>query len=371
MAPDTLAASLAIWTSENGIPVHNLWFLLVHATHLARLLEHTEGGTEGDAEMPDLLGVLLAVAVERRLRRGVGRGYVAMAATLPRVRGRIDWLSTESGQQLLRGRVSCRFQALTHNTPRNSFARAALRALASRVTKADLRSRLLDLDRALASWGVDAMRPSAAAVIRDTPGPRELDDRLMVEAARLALDLVLPAEAEGGTTVTRLARDERLLRKIFEAGVAGYLRYHLHGRDGWSVRPQRRLKWPVEDPTLGLVALMPDMYVDIILERGPRRIIVDTKFTGMLALRQWSGDGLKSDHIYQIYTYLRSQEGVCARAERAEGLLLYPSLGRALEEAVTIQGHRIRFATLDLTLPAADLGASLISIVMGDLLPVA
>lgn len=360
------AASPATWTSETGIPVRNLWFLLVHAAGLARLLERAEGGTEGEAELPDLLGILLAAAAERRLRRGLGRGYVDATAALPRVRGRIDWLSTESGQQLLRGRVVCRFQELTHDTPRNRLARAALRALAPRVAEGGLRTRMLDLDRSLASWGVDETRPSAAALLRDVPGPREPDDRLMVEAARLALDLVLPAEAEGGATVTRLARDERLLREIFEAGVAGYLRHHLHGRDGWSVRPQRRLEWPAEAPTPGLAALLPGMCADIVLERGPRRIVVDTKFTGMLAPRHRGGDGLKSGHIYQLYSYLRSQEGSCPVADRAEGLLIYPSLGRALGEAVTLHGHRIRFATLDLTLPAGELGASLIDTVKGD-----
>ncbi len=33
---------------------------------------------------------------------------------------------------------------------------------------------------------------------------------------------------------------------------------------------------------------------------------------------------------------------------KSEGLMLHPSLGEHLDEEVVIQGHRIRFATVDL-----------------------
>ncbi|MGH7021975.1 MAG: hypothetical protein ACREEB_00130 [Caulobacteraceae bacterium] len=49
-----------------------------------------------------------------------------------------------------------------------------------------------------------------------------------------------------------------------------------------------------------------------------------------------------------MYAYLRSQCGKDALADRAEGLLLHLAVDAEVDEAVTIQGHRIRFATVDL-----------------------
>lgn len=356
-------ASQAVWHSEKGIPVRNLWFLLVHAAGLAQLLDPHGGSMDDEAELPDVLAILLAEAVERRLRRGLGRGYVATAAALPRVRGRIDWLATESRQLLLRGLVSCRYQELTFDRPRNRLARAALQAFAGRIRNPALVGRVRDMDRTLAAWGVAPERPSGPALLADFPTARETDDRLMVEVAQLALDLVLPAEAEGRAALTSLARHEHLLRKIFEAGVAGYLRHHLHGRDGWTVRAQRSLSWPIEAPSSGLEAILPGMVADIILENGDRRIVVDTKFTTMLAPRQHGGEALRSAHIYQIYAYLRSQEGGSAAANQAEGLLLYPAVGVDHAEETHMHGHRLRFATIDLTRSNRDLGAAIIEIV--------
>lgn len=358
-------ASLATWTSEKGIPVRNLWFLLVHASGLAGLLERAEGGVDGDAEVPDLLGILLAEAVERRLRRGLGRGYVSRIAALSRVRGRIDWLATESRQQLLRGQITCRFHDLTFDRPRNRFARAALGALSARVGKPELSGRLRDLDRSLEAWGVRADPPSVASLLGDAPTPRETDDRLMVEIARLALDVVLPSEAADRWSVTRLSRDERLLRKIFEAGVAGYLRHHLDGRDGWTVRPQRPLKWQTSEATPGLSAILQGMVADVVLERDKRRIVVDTKFTTMLTRSRFDREVLKNEHVFQLYAYLRSQEGLSDVTDSAEGLLLYPALGIEQSESVLIDGHRLRFASIDLSQPNLELGDKIKTLVCG------
>ena len=59
---------------------------------------------------------------------------------------------------------------------------------------------------------------------------------------------------------------------------------------------------------------------------------------------------LRSGYVYQIYAYLRSQVGRGdLLADNASGLLLHPSIGEMVDEAVAIQGHTIRFATVDLT----------------------
>lgn len=65
--------------------------------------------------------------------------------------------------------------------------------------------------------------------------------------------------------------------------------------------------------------------------------------------------------IYQIYAYLRSQEGKGdALADGASGVMLHPAVGAMRDETVVIQGHAIRFATVDLAAGAADIRAQLL-----------
>jgi 5-methylcytosine-specific restriction enzyme subunit McrC len=353
---------------KTGIPIENLWFLLVFASGLAQFSDRFDGEVRGSPDLPSLLARLLLFVVSRRLRRNLSRAYEPRSAVLRRVRGRIDALGTYSHLYLEQGRVACRFEDLTVDTARNRLVRAALAKVATEVADADLAHRCRNLAGFLSELGVNGRRPTRAERARDQIARHETEDRLMVAVADLALDLRLPSEAAGDEMMTALARDEQMLRLLFEKFVAGLYRYELGRRGGaWRITEQKWLYWPSSDPTPGMMALLPQMQADLILDdmSSDRRIILDTKFTGMLRKRRFGGsDSLKSEHLYQLYAYLRTQAEVGdGRAAKAEGVLLYPSLGVDVDEAVTMQGHRLRFASVNLARDAEDITARLLHLV--------
>ncbi len=351
-----------VWRSHVGVPVRNLWMLLVYAADLAGFLDQANSEIDEETELPELLARLLATVVERRLRRSLSRGYQGAHAVLPRVRGRIDWLTTDSRLLLRRGLVACQFEELTHDTHRNRLVRAALERMATSVMETELSRRCGTLARTLAQQGVGNVRPTRTELSTDQILRHDTGDRLMVAVAAMALDLVVPAEETGDVQVTRLDRDERLLRRIFEKAVAGFYRHELGNQ--LSVRAHPALGWAVAEPTSGLAALLPGMEADMILDHDNGRTVIDTKFTGVLTMRQYGGESFKSSHLYQMYAYLRSQaDRGDPRADGARGVLLHPSLDRHVDESVTIQGHRIRFATVDLARPGTDIRARLLEIV--------
>ena len=123
----------------DGVPIRNLWLLMLYASDLFRI-----GGTdlvnaeEMPDDLPDIVAELLAHAVEERLRRNLHRAYEPRHAVLDRVRGAIDVLSTESRQLLRQGKVACRYEDLTIDTPRNRYVRGALEVIARIVAASDL-----------------------------------------------------------------------------------------------------------------------------------------------------------------------------------------------------------------------------------------
>ena len=61
---------------------------------------------------------------------------------------------------------------------------------------------------------------------------------------------------------------------------------------------------------------------------------------------------------------MKSQEGHGdPLAANASGLLLHPSVGDIVNEAVVIQGHEIRFATVDLGSDAKEITSQLVQLV--------
>jgi 5-methylcytosine-specific restriction enzyme subunit McrC len=347
------------------IPVRNLWLLLLYASDLARFFGQFSAAVEDAPDLVSLLASLLTYAVERRLRRNLSRGYIREEADLTRVRGRINIIRTYSRDLLRRGEVACRFEDHTINTPRNRLVRAALEAVAGRVAEMKLAHQCRTLAGGLGRLGVNGVRPSRGEITADRIGRHDAEDQLMVALSRIVFDPVLPCEEAGAHALTRIERDEILVRKIFEKAVGNFYTANLDTNSGWRVFAGRRLKWPQDAPTPGIESILPGMKTDIILENrtAHRRIVIDTKFTSIFTSTEYRAALLKSAYLYQIYAYLRSQEGTGERLiENAEGIVLHPTIDADVDEAVTIQGHRIRFVTVNLMRPSAEILARLRSL---------
>lgn len=333
------------------IPVRNIWLLLLYASDLFRLRGKDCVDQENNPDdLPDLVAEILVDAVEERQRRQMSLGYRAREAELNRVRGRIDVLGTEQCQLLLRGLVACRFDDLTIDTPRNRFVRAALEAISRLVRQRKLGHRCRKLASDMKLMGVSGAPPTRHQMSSDRFGRHDMGDRYMVAAAKLAFDLALPTEVSGQNILALPDREERWARRLFERAVGGFYRVVLSSEE-WRVNTGVPLTWQIEGSTPGINRILPNMQTDIVLDehRSGRRVVVDTKFTSILKNGWHRDETLSSAYLYQIYAYLQSQVGGGDRsADSAEGLLLHPAVGESVDEAAIIQGHRIRFATVDL-----------------------
>jgi 5-methylcytosine-specific restriction enzyme subunit McrC len=345
------------------IPVRNLWLLMLYASELFRTRGIGNVGLEDNPDdLPDLVAEILAHAVEVRQRRRLNLGYRSRAAVLNRVRGRIDGLNTERHRLLDRGLVACRFDEQTIDTPRNRFVRAALETISSIVKKKDVSHRCRSLASSMKAMGVSGDAPTRAQMSTDRFGRNDEDDRLMVAAAKLAFDLALPTEVVGTNVLTLPDREITWVRRLFEKAVGGFFDVVLQPQ-GWRVKCGGTLGWQIEQKTLGIDKILPAMRTDVVLDHASsgRRIVIDTKFTSILTSGWYREESLRSGYMYQIYAYLRSQAGRGdPLADWASGLLLHPSIGADIDETVVIQGHRIRFATVDLTASSEKLRSQLL-----------
>ena len=132
---------------------------------------------------------------------------------------------------------------------------------------------------------------------------------------------------------------------------------------GWRVQRGSILGWQIEVKTSGIDKILPSMRTDVVLDQAStgRRIVIDTKFTSIVTSGWYREETLRSGYIYQIYAYLRSQVGRGDPfADCASGLLLHPAIGDVVDETVVIQGHHIRFSTVDLTASVSEIRGQLL-----------
>lgn len=344
-----------------AIPLRNIWLLFLYAADLVQFRDRFDHEVELARDLPDLVARLLSKIVEERLRRNLSRGYRPRTAVLSRVRGRIDMLETSSRRLLDRGVVACRFEEHSMNTPRNRLVRAALERLASRVPNDLVAHRCRELAGDFTRMGVTGARPSWGEISSDQIGRNETADRMMVALARMVFEVVIPSEEVGHSTGPTPDVTENLIRRLFEKAMGNALRLELEPL-GWSVATGRRLNWPVTAQSPGLTQILPGMQTDILLSHPAtgRRIVIDTKFAAIFTSSTYRTEILKSGYLYQLYAYLRTQERADDLASwTAEGMLLHPQTGGSVDEVMEIQGHLMRFKTIDLSAPVRHFEASL------------
>ena len=351
---------------------------MLYASRLYQELpsRQTYGVEENPDDIPDLVAEILTKAVVRRIRRNLTLEFHRNRADLTRVRGRVDTLRTERRSLLQQGKIACAFEELTTDTPRNRLVKAALNRLRGSVSEERLGRRCRSLAAALDRAGVgnETTAGIRSRSLRGTVAASRAnaEDRQMLAAAELAFRLSLPTEDPGRAHLPAPSRDERWARDLFEAAVGGFYSTVL-GPRGWLVKPRQWIHWPIETQTKTsrIDAIMPHMQTDIVLASPPadehgdrRRIVIDTKFSRILKSGHYRSRTLDSGHIYQMYSYLRSQERDSdPRSLDSSGLLLHPSVGEDVDESAVIQGHRIRFATIDLAADSMVIRARLITLV--------
>lgn len=335
------------------IPIRNLWLLMLYASDLYRQLDSKKIAVEKNPEdIADLVAEILCHQVERRLRRNLSFAYERKVAVISRVRGRIDSLYTECHQLLDKGKVCCHFDELTVDTPKNQYVRAALEQLNKLVKEKKLAKRCRTLSMNLDRLGVSKGKPLGYNGKNERLGRHDAEDQKMVAAADLAFALALPTERAGQNHLAMLDKKLSWLRKLFEKAIAGFYSVTLE-KSEWDVSAGKKLDWQIADKSVGIDAIMPGMQTDITIDKKPsgKRLVIDTKFNSVITKGWHREETLRSGYIYQMYAYLRSQEEIkCPLSFFTVGMLLHPSIDDEVDEQATIQGHPIRFCTVNLGL---------------------
>ena len=346
--PETSAESIS-----KHVPMRSVWLLQLYASEAYRRGVITDAAVDAaDAELPLLLTTMLCEAVERRLTRELSVGFSRRAATLHRVRGKIDVYATQRHRLLDKGQIRCEFNELTSDHPVNRYLLRVLHYAENLIQPLNqaVATRCRRLARSLEVAGVLFISSAPEPTGRLSPA-----DVHPTAVASLLLNLFVPRSGLGPHAFARAEISEAKLRRLFERALLGIYRYHLTPL-GWTVSGAKYLGWPLNAPT---TAQLPRMLTDIMLTKPDgTEVIVDAKFTSM-ATRNRSDTGytLASGHLYQIQSYVLAHAAALSEGGEIRpvaGAMVYAALGTPestfnQHQQFRIHGHDFTFAALDLT----------------------
>lgn len=353
------------FAEESGIPIRNLWYILLYAWNETPYSQYWQlSEIEDSPSLDGLLASILAKTIQQRFRIGLGCDYISERHLFRGIRGRINFAASLKQHAFEKGQAFCEYDRFSINAPKNQIIRSTL----SRLSKTgqfgpdancaeEIRHSLRWLTRAMD--GIDLIELKPDIIHQQQAVRNDHDYRIMLAICDFILQRQLPTEDAGHLYSSQLQRDRIVFHRLYERFIANFYRLHLHH---WKVRPQSHLEWHADT----FNTYLPNMKPDIHLQEGNdgRIVIIDTKYTAKsLITNQWGKEMFDSSHLYQIFAYLKTQEHLSDLHSQASGILLYPTIHEELSENIILQNHRISIESVNLASPWQDIEKRLLDII--------
>ncbi|MBI4615325.1 MAG: hypothetical protein HY720_17040 [Planctomycetes bacterium] len=340
------------------VPIRNVYYMLCYAW------EYLEGRSLIDTapllgdRVEDLLASVLVGGVARLLRRGLSREYVERAEELRSPRGRIDVSLTVKRKLEHRGLVSCVTDDLSHDVLHNRLLKGTVERLADAGVDPRLRAGLLALAKRMT--GVSSTRPSVAAFRRVVLHRNTAHYRFLLRVCELATRQFFVEPGTGATRFHDFRADERRMGLLFQRFIRNFLR---HEQGVFQVGAER-IPWDCGH-TGADAEWLPVMNTDISLWSAAQKVVIETEFYEQpIQLGAWQGRAkIRSDHLYQVFAYLKNLEAKGGVGRDVVGVLLYAAAGLHLDLRYRLGGHQVVVRTLDLDQPWEAIRASLLGLI--------
>jgi 5-methylcytosine-specific restriction enzyme subunit McrC len=186
----------------------------------------------------------------------------------------------------------------------------------------------------------------------------------LMDVCRLVMEQLLVSERNGEALFRNFLRSDQEMRRLFEQFVRNF--YELNLADARVA--SRKLAWAGAPVDAKSQQVLPSMVTDVTIEREGHVIILDTKYTprAFVESHHGAGDRLRTEHLYQLYAYVRNAEALGGKWAACEGILLYPAVGEHFRFEYDMSGHRMRIISVDLAADWRAIERELIAIVSQD-----
>jgi 5-methylcytosine-specific restriction enzyme subunit McrC len=94
--------------------------------------------------------------------------------------------------------------------------------------------------------------------------------------------------------------------------------------------------------------LFPKMETDVSITFPNKKIVIEVKYYTKILIEHYGIEKLRSEHIRQLYTYLKNLEQFGGLNLTAEGILLYPLIDKEINTERQLKKHKFKVRTINL-----------------------
>ena len=333
------------------IPIQNIYYMLSYTFRNLNEQGYKELATEKFENTADLMAAILQLSIAKQLKKGLGKGYVDYSEPISLVRGKIDIAESIKTQSLRRNQLFCTYDNFTENNVKNRIIKSTVMLLLKGNIKPKRKKEL----RKLMIYFGNVSTINLYSVNWNMQYNRNNQSyRMMISVCYLIVKGLLQTNTDGKTKLMDFLDDEKMYH-LYEKFVLEYYKRHYPE----IITTATQIDWSLDDD---MNEMLPKMQSDIHLQRDNTVLIIDTKYYSHIMQEHLDKQSIRSDHLYQIFTYVKNRSYEFGDIDNTvSGMLLYAKTDEETHPDVTykMHGNKISVRTLDLNLPFADIAKQL------------
>lgn len=339
----------------NGIFIKNIYYMLAYAFQSLRQEKYKNVAAEPFDHIHDLFARILDVGIRAQLKQGLYREYINRQESLPGLRGKIHMPGTIRNRLAHKQLLTCEFDELSENNLLNQILKTTVMLLLKHdEVKADSKD---VLKKSMLYFG-DVDRVELSSVPWDSLRfPRGFPDyQMLIGICHMLVEALLPTTSDGEYKLHSFM--EKNLPKLYEKFILEYYRQHYPMLNANA----SQISWALDNEGYDLHSMLPAMQSDIHLQLGNTVLIIDAKFYRHSTLNHHNKQILRSQHMYQIFSYVKNRDYAFGDEEhKVSGMLLYAKTEDELQpdNVYKIHGNQISVKNLDLNVPFEDIAKQL------------
>jgi 5-methylcytosine-specific restriction enzyme subunit McrC len=340
------------------VPIQNIYYLLCYSWNKLEEKEIVNVNASDYSNDIDLFSKVLINGCAHLLKRGLDRNYVRQEDVLSGIRGKVLISQTIKQNLLDSSKTYCEFDEFDYNILHNRILKTTIYNLI-RTEDLDigLKGQLLTIYKKLN--GIEIIEITTQLFSRVTLHRNNSFYDFLLRVCLIIHENTFINEESGRFKFKSFIDDEYKMRRLFEDFVRNFYRKE---QSLFSVSSQV-IHWNAVTLSGTHDDLVPIMRTDITLEAINRKIIIDTKYYRHALITSFNKYKIRSENLYQLFSYLKNDVSNTSGKDKCEGILLYPTVSIELKEKYKIHGHTIQVATINLDKPWRNIHDSLLHLI--------
>lgn len=341
------------------IPIQNIYYMLCYAWDKLEARDIVDVNEIGSNKLLDLFARVLSNGCSKLLKQGLDRYYAETESILIGVKGKLHLSQTIKHNILHHCKTYCGYDEFDCDILNNQILKSTIsKLLRTKDLDGKIREDLRNIYLKFPPVTEIKINKSLFNQIKIHRNNFYYD--FLLKVCRLIHERLMIEEKEGRYEFIDFFRDEKAMASLFEEFVRNFYRIE----SDYDVS-SKNITWAFEAfENKEDLEMLPEMRTDITLQKDGRKIIIDTKFYREALSTHFDKEKIKSEHLYQIFSYLINQEEANREETlNCEGILLYPTNRVHFKYSYKYGTHRIRVMTIDLNREWRQIHDDLLAIV--------